>query len=235
MRTVLGIAPRAALGYCDSVESSPRERPGRFQRPGGVVERSKRSSSQPVTRLLRAWRDGDEQALGRLVPLVYEELRALARRELGRERPGHSLQPTELVHDAYARLVDLELSWQDRVHFYRMVARTMRRVLVDHARARKAEKRGGGAVRVTLAEVHGQPVQPASDVLDLAAALDRLAGLEARLSQAVEMFYFGGMTYLESAHALGISPATVDRDLRFARAWLRRALAAAGDGANDGG
>lgn len=220
-----------SLGYPECFTSGSARTQGRCARPPGTMK----TESQTITLLLREWRDGDEQAMDRLVPLVYDELHRVAGRELRRDRPGHTLQPTELVHDAYVRMVDLELSWQDRLHFYRMAARTMRRVLVDHARARKAEKRGGGAVRVTLAEVHGQPVQPASDVLDLAAALDRLAGLEARLSQAVEMFYFGGMTYLEIAHALGISPATVDRDLRFARAWLRRALAAAGDGANDGG
>ncbi|MCP4203890.1 MAG: sigma-70 family RNA polymerase sigma factor [bacterium] len=177
--------------------------------------------------MLRDWKDGDEQALEELVPLVYEKLRGLARRELRRDRPGHSLQPTELVHDAYARMVDLELSWQDRVHFYRMAARTMRRVLVDHARARRAEKRGGGAVMVTLSEGHGQPEQPASDVLDLNEALGRLAEQDARLSQAVELYYFGGLTYQEIAHALEVSAATVDRDLRFARAWLRRELAPA--------
>lgn len=194
-------------------------------------------SSESITRLLRDWRHGDEQAHDRLVPLVYDELRALARRELRREGPGQTLQPTELVHDAYLRLVDLELSWQDRLHFYRMAARTMRRVLVDHARARRAEKRGGGAVLVTLDEACGPgdpPRSETSDVLDLADALDRLAKLDERLSQGVELFYFGGLTYAEIAQALGISSATVDRDLRFARAWLRRELDPAETGNTDG-
>jgi RNA polymerase sigma factor (TIGR02999 family) len=192
-------------------------------------------SSESITLLLRRWRDGDAQAMDQLVPLVYDELRGLARRELRKDRPGHTLQPTELVHDAYARLVDLELSWQDRVHFYRMAARTMRRVLVDYARARRAEKRGGGAVMVTLDEARGLGDQPASDVLDLADALERLAKVDDRMSQAVEFFYFGGLSYDEIAQALGISRATVDRDLRFARAWLRRELAPADEaGGGDG-
>lgn len=184
--------------------------------------------SESITLLLREWRDGDVEAMNRLVPLVYEELRGLARRELRRDRPGHSLQPTELVHEAYERLVDLELSWQNRVHFYHMAARTMRRVLVDHARARRAEKRGGGAVMLTLDEIHGLGDQPASDVLDVADALERLAQVDGRLSRVVELYYFGGLTYPEIAEALGISKATVDRDLRFGRAWLRRELVAGG-------
>ncbi len=209
----LAVARPQALGYVREAWC--------LERPGEVIPKSPKT----ITRMLRDWKDGDQQAFEELVPLVYEKLRGLARRELRRDRPGHSLQPTELVHDAYARMVDLELSWQDRVHFYRMAARTMRRVLVDHARARRAEKRGGGAVMVTLSEVHGQLEQPASDVLDLNAALERLAEQDARLSQAVELYYFGGLTYQEIAHALEVSTATVDRDLRFARTWLRRELA----------
>lgn len=192
-------------------------------------------SSQQITELLRAWQAGDEQALERFVPAVYDELRRLARRQLRNERQGHSLQPSDLVHEAYARFVNLQLSWQDRAHFFRMVTRTMRRVLVDHARAHKAEKRGGDAVRVTLTDLHGQPVQPSSDILDLTRALDRLEERDARLSEALELFYFAGLSYREIAHALGVSTATVDRDLRFARTWLFReltpAVAEAADGA----
>lgn len=216
----------------DLLAGRPAGGSGRRARPGASIVKS---SSESITHLLREWRDGDEQAMDRLVPLVYDELRGLARRELRRDRPGHTLQPTELVHDAYVRLVDLELSWQDRLHFYRMAARTMRRVLVDHARARRAEKRGGGAVMVTLEEARGLEDPPASDVLDLSDALDRLAEIDDRLSRAVELFYFGGLTYPEIAQALGISRATVDRDLRFARAWLRRELdPAAETGGADG-
>lgn len=180
--------------------------------------------AEPITHLLREWQAGDEHALEQLVPLVYEELRGLARRELRGERPGQSLQPTDLVHNAYSRIVALELSWQDRVHFFRMASRTMRRVLVDHARARRAAKRGGSAVKVSLTEIHGKPQQPPRDVLELNDALDRLAAIDERLSRGVELYYFGGLTYREIAHALAVSPATVDRDLRFARTWLRQEL-----------
>ncbi len=183
------------------------------------------SGSASITRLLREWRDGDDQAMDRLVPLVYDHLRRLAGSELKRRPVGHSLQPTELVHDAYERLLGLDLSWQDRVHFYRMVARTLRRVLVDHARARQARKRGGDVVRVELSEIHGERLAPATDVLDLHEALEGLGAMEPRLAKVVELCYFGGLTYREVGHTLSISPATVDRDLRFARAWLRRELA----------
>jgi RNA polymerase sigma factor (TIGR02999 family) len=226
MQAAPEIAHPDRLGYLGLIGKKSLKPTERLPRSSGSGA-ADRSSSGTVTLALHAWRDGDEQALDRLVPLVYDELRQLARRELRRERAGHGLQPTELVHDAYQRLVDLELSWQGRVHFYRMAARTMRRVLVDQARARRAEKRGGGAVLVTLDEARMGQAEPASDVLDLAEALERLAALDARLSQAVELFYFGGMTYPEIAEALEISPATVDRDLRFARSWLRRELAPA--------
>lgn len=217
----LSVAPRGSLVYVGRVSHREPREPAFWERPGG----HHRKLSKTITRLLRDWKDGDEQAFHELIPAVYDNLRGLARRELGREGLGHSLQPTELVHDAYARMVDLELSWQDRVHFFRMAARTMRRVLVDHARARRAKKRGGGAVVVTLSDIHGSPEQLASDILDLDQALESLAAQEDRLSKAVELCYFGGLTYEEIAHALGVSTATVDRDLRFARAWLRRELA----------
>lgn len=190
-------------------------------------------STESVTRWLRAWRSGDSTAMHELIPLVYDELGRLARRKMAGEGRGHSFQPTELVHEAYGRMVGLELSWQDRTHFFRMAARTMRRVLVDHARARRAEKRGGGAVKVTLRDFHGVHQVQDSDVLDLSAALERLAEQDERSSEAVELFYFGGMTYREIGEALGISPATVERDLRFSKAWLRRELRSEG-GTGDG-
>lgn len=214
------VAGSQALGYLCSSRTTRSWETWRPEFQGDFIPESPKT----ITRLLRDWKEGDEQAFGQLVPLVYEKLRGLARLELKGERAGHSLQPTDLVHDAYGRMVDLELSWQDRVHFYRMAARTMRRVLVDHARARRAEKRGGDAVVVSLTDVRGQPEQPASDVLDLNQALERLGEQEERLSQAIELYYFGGLTHREIAHALGVSEATVDRDLRFARAWLRREL-----------
>lgn len=191
-------------------------------------------ASESITRMLRQWRDGDEEALTQLMPVIYDDLRRLARMELKRDRAGHSLQPTELVHDAYARMLDLELSWQDRLHFRRMVGITMRRVLIDHARARRTEKRGGDVVKVTLSEINGQPLAPATDMVDLHEALERLSATEPRLGQAIELCYFGGMSYAEIAECLGISRATVDRDLRFARAWLRRALASASESGDVG-
>lgn len=220
------------VGYDWAFNARDSWRSGRLACPLRAIERE----DQTITLLLREWCNGDEQATDRLVSLIYDELRRLARRELRRDRPGHTLQPTELVHEAYGRLVDLELSWQDRLHFYRMAARTMRRVLVDHARARRAEKRGGGVVMVTLDEIAGRADPQASDVLDLADALERLAKVDERLSRGVELFYFGGLTYDEIAQALGTSCATVDRDLRFARAWLRRELARSDEtGGADGG
>ena len=221
---------------------------GSFQRVLGYAcavhtELSRRSfpqemderSPQTITMLLQDWRD-DENSRDQLVELVYEDLRRLARRELRQDRLGHNLQPTELVHDAYARLVEIELSWNDRLHFFRMAARTMRRVLVDQARVRQAEKRGGpDAVFVTLDEAEGFGDQPATDILDLTDALERLASEDPRLSEAVELFYFGGLSYDEVAEALNISRATVNRDLRFARAWLRKELAPRSDAENESG
>jgi len=175
-----------------------------------------------ITRLLRRWHGGDEQALEQLVPLVYEDLRRLARLKMRAERREHTLQPTALVHEAYGRLVGLELSWQDRTHFLSMAARVMRRVLVEHARARRAEKRGGAAVRVSIGEADGA-VRP-FDVVELDEALERLHDHEERPARAIELHYFGGLSYAEIAQALAVSEATVDRDMRFARAWLCRAL-----------
>lgn len=157
------------------------------------------------------------------MPLVYDELRRLARIRMRDERAGHTLEPTAVVHEAYARLVDLELSWQNRAHFYCMAARTMRRVLVEHARKRRAAKRGGGP-RVTLHDDQAVSPPPAIDILALDQALETLRRQEERPSQVVELHYFAGLTLREIAEVLGVSEATVDRDLRFARAWLRRRL-----------
>jgi RNA polymerase sigma factor (TIGR02999 family) len=176
-----------------------------------------------VTRLLLDWREGDAEALEALVPLVYNELRRLARLQMRGEAAGHTLQPTALVHEAYARLVNLKLDWQDRSHFLSMAARTMRRVLVDHARAQRATKRGAGAVQVTLHDFHAKD-EPSIDLLAIDEALERLADHDDRVASAVELCYFGGLTGREIAEALDISPATAERDLRFARSWLRREL-----------
>lgn len=177
-----------------------------------------------VTALLLDWRGGNRAALDNLIPLVYNELRLIAARQLRSERPDHSLPATALVHEAYERLVNAEISWQDRAHFFAVVARTMRRVLVDHARAQHREKRGAGAVRVTLDEHIAVDAANPDDVLALDRALDALAAVDARKAEVVQLHFFGGLTYDQIAEALQISAATVDRDLRMARAWLFRAL-----------
>ncbi len=179
---------------------------------------------QQVTKLLREWGAGDKEALDRLIPLVYDQLRKLASRCLASERPGHTLRATALVNEAYLRLVDSGLDFNDRVHFYAVAARILRHILVDHARSQQRQKRGAGAQRLTLDEailVGGD--QPG--LLDLDDALQRLAMNDRRKSDVVELLYFGGLTYDEVAAALGISAATVHRELRMAKAWLYSELA----------
>src|SRR5262245_8813057 len=178
-----------------------------------------------ATMLLHAWRGGDRQALDRLLPIVYDELAALARQALRSERADHTLQTRALVHEAYLRLVDAEVSFHDRAHFMAVAARTMRRILIDHARARLRDKRGGGALKVELDEVSVPAPAPSVDILALHEALERLAAFDARKSDVVELHFFGGLSYDETAEALGISAATVDRELRLAKAWLRVDLA----------
>lgn len=173
-----------------------------------------------ITALLVRWRGGDEAAFERLMPLVYDELRRLAERHMRAERPDHTLQATALVHEAYVRLIGIEADWQDRAHFLSLAARLMRRVLVDHAKAAHRQKRGGGAKKLSLDDVALVSPQPSSDLLDLDDALNRLAEIDERKARAVELHYFAGLTYDETAEVLGVSPATVDRDLRMARAWL---------------
>jgi RNA polymerase sigma factor (TIGR02999 family) len=177
-----------------------------------------------VTELLLDWRRGDNDALDQLVPIIYDELRRMAARQLRSERSDHTLQPTALVHEAYGRLIGADITWNDRAHFFAVAARTMRRVLVDHARAVNRDKRGGGIVRVTLDENAAVSATDPSDVLALDEALERLALMDPRKAEVVQLHFFGGLTYDEIAEALGISAATVDRDLRMARAWLFHAL-----------
>lgn len=174
-----------------------------------------------ATVLLRAWRGGDRDALDRLLPLVYDELSGLARRALRSERSDHTLQTRALVHEAYLRLVDADISFQDRAHFLAVAARTMRRVLVDHARARLRDKRGGGAVRIDLDRVDLPAPGDELAILDLHEALERLTALDPRKATIVELHFFGGLSYDETAEAVGVSAATVDRELRFAKAWLK--------------
>jgi RNA polymerase sigma factor (TIGR02999 family) len=180
--------------------------------------------SRQVIELLRDWREGDDQAADRLIPFVYTELRRLARGQLRREQAGHSLQPTALVHEAYLRLVKADIDWQDRTHFLSVAARVMRRILVEHARSKHARKRGGDEQHVTLAGPIAAPDADPIDVLVLDEAMARLQLFDARQAQIVELCYFGGLTCPEVAQTLGISEATVNRDLRHARAWLRREL-----------
>lgn len=181
-----------------------------------------------ITEYLRAWEQGDDRALEALLPMVYAELRAIAAKHLGGERSGHTLQPTALANEAYLRLQGLKsVPWHDRTHFFAMASRIMRRVLVDHARARSAQKRGADAPRVELTEGLNDALQPAMDaveLIDLDRALDQLAEAEPRLARLVEVRFFGGLTVEEAAELLGCSPRTAKRDWAFARAWLLRRL-----------
>jgi RNA polymerase sigma-70 factor (ECF subfamily) len=178
-----------------------------------------------VTTLLRAWSDGDDGALERLMPLVEAELRRLARAYMSRERREHTLQTTALVNEAFLRLIDARrVSWQDRAQFVGISARLMRRVLVDHARARAYQKRGGGAQRVTLHEALSVSSDPTLDVVALDRALEALAAIDARKSRIVELRFFGGLSVEETAEVLHVSPDTVKRDWRLAKLWLLREL-----------
>ncbi|MGH9144027.1 MAG: sigma-70 family RNA polymerase sigma factor [Vicinamibacterales bacterium] len=183
------------------------------------------SPTHEVTGLLRAWREGDDRALAALMPLVHDELRRIARRCLHGEHANHSVQATELVNEAFLRLVDVQhIDWQSRTHFLAMSARLMRRVLVDLARSRHADKRGGDAVRVTLDDAAIGGVVPNADVIRLDDALQALGALDDRKSRVVELRFFGGLTVDETAVALEVSSKTVLRDWEFARAWLQREL-----------
>ena len=182
------------------------------------------SASADVTQLLRAWREGDQSALDRLTPVVYQDLRRLARRHLLAERAGHSLQPTALVHEAYMRLVDYRrMQWQDRVHFFAICAQLMRRILVEHAR-RHNQKRGGTIRHVSLEHAPEVGSAASKDVLALDEALSELARMDPRKAQVVELRYFGGLSVPETAEALSISVPTVLRDWSSAKAWLYREM-----------
>ncbi|PYQ25408.1 MAG: RNA polymerase subunit sigma-70 [Acidobacteria bacterium] len=181
-----------------------------------------------ITEYLRAWEQGDDGALERLLPLVYAELRSIAGRHLGSERTGHTLQPTALVNEAYLRLRGLgDVPWHDRTHFFAIASRIMRRVLVDHARAKGAQKRGADAPRVLLSDVYQEPLQAsmdAAELIDLDRALDELAVAEPRLAKLVELRFFGGLGIDEASSLLGCSTRTAKRDWAFARAWLLNRL-----------
>jgi RNA polymerase sigma factor (TIGR02999 family) len=182
-------------------------------------------SLEEVTLLLLAWSDGDQAALDKLVPLVYEELHRLAHHYISRERPGNTLQTTALAHEAYLRLVDANrVRWQNRNHFFAVAAQTMRHILVDLARTRHNLKRGGGAQQVSLNEVLVASPERGVDMLALDEALGRLAALNPRQSQVVELRYFGGLTEEEVGEVINISPRTVRSDWKLAKVWLYREL-----------
>lgn len=187
------------------------------------------SRSPDITQLLSRWQGGEAEALNELLPLVYDELSRIARREFHGQPPGHTLQPTALINEALLRLVDSEISWRDRCHFLAVMTTTIRWVLVDHARARQRDKRGGEAVQVTLSEnIAG--AERAVDLLDLDEAMTALKAHDERKARIVELHYFGGLKYDEMAVALDLSEATVHRELRFSRAWLKDRLAGESEG-----
>jgi RNA polymerase sigma factor (TIGR02999 family) len=191
-------------------------------------------SPQAITQLLLAWQAGDEQALDQLVPVVYEELRRLAHRSMRRERPGHVLQTTALVNEVYLNLVDARnLVWRDRAHFFAICARLMREILVHYARARDAQKRGGGLRQISLDDSALYAPAPDADLLDLDDALAALDAFDARKARVVELRFFGGLTIDETAEVLNVSADTVGRDWDFAKTWLRRRLGRSRSGPSD--
>ena len=183
------------------------------------------SSPQNITQMLVEWGNGDKEALDRLIPIVYEELRRQAARFLRRERPGHTLQTTALIHEAYLKLIDQKhMHWQNRAQFFGIAAQLMRRILVDHARGKQAGKRGGDDVKLQLDEALIVGQSKDVNLVALDEALNRLAQLDEQQGRIVELRYFSGLSIEETAEALGISPATVKRDWALAKAWLRREI-----------
>ena len=182
-------------------------------------------SSSNVTQMLHDWSHGDREVLDKLVPVVFEELRRQAARYLKRERPGHTLQTTALIHEAYIRLIDQKnVHWQNRAHFYAISAKLMRRILVDHARSRQAAKRGGSDIKLPLEEAMNASEGREVDLVALDEALERLAAIDPQQSRVVELKFFSGMSVEETAEVLGVSTRTVKRDWNVAKAWLRRQI-----------
>lgn len=189
------------------------------------------NDSPTITGLLLKWTEGDEGALHRLIPLVHRELHQIARRHMAGERPGHTLQATALVNETFVRLVDAKtMAFHDRAHFLAVCARVMRRILVDHARARLADKRGGLASRVEFEEALAVSNERPRDIVVLDDAMQALAQLDERKSKVVELRFFGGLTVDETAEIVNVSADTVMRDWQFAKAWLRRTMRAAPQG-----
>jgi RNA polymerase sigma factor (TIGR02999 family) len=187
-------------------------------------------SQQRVTDLLTRWSHGDDAALAELTPLVYDELRRIAHHHMGGQRPDHTLQTTALVNEAYLRLADQSNPrWQNRAHFFAVAARAMRQIVVDYARSQQSQKRGGGALKVELDEAALVSPEQSKEIVDLNEALERLATLDSRKAQVVELKYFGGLNYDEMAEVLKISRVTVRRDWEFAKVWLYTELRAPAD------
>jgi RNA polymerase sigma factor (TIGR02999 family) len=211
------------FGMISSHPVSGKRRPNlpRVYNPAGMEA----DDSRQITVLLNAWTEGDPEALDRLIPLVYSNLRRMAGRQMRFEGP-NTLQPTALVNEAYLRLAGGDRSWQNRAHFFAVAAKVMRRVLVDAARARTADKRGGGQVKVALNPSVDGLLDRAPELIALDEALDALAALDARKAQVVEMKFFGGLSVEEAADVLRVSPRSVMRDWQFARAWLKHELGA---------
>lgn len=183
--------------------------------------------SHQVTKLLQDWTDGDQSVPDQLMPLVYDELRRLAHQYMRRERPGHTLQTSALVNEAYVRLVDQNnIQWESRAHFFGIAALLMRQILVDEARRRNVAKRGGGAIRVSLNEATAVAQEQSASVMALDDAMKTLEQIDPRKSRIVELRFFGGMSIEETAEALKVSPGTVMREWTFARAWLRNQMSA---------
>ena len=181
--------------------------------------------AEEITQLLITWSKGDKTALDQLVPLVYPELRRLARIHMRRENPGHTLQTSALINEAYLRLVDQQgVNWEDRAHFFAVAATVMRHILVDHARTRNYAKRGGGVLRLPLDEAKALTEQKAAQLVALDDALNDLAALDPRRGQIIELRFFGGLSLDETAEVMKVSPSTVQREWRAAIAWLRRSM-----------
>jgi RNA polymerase sigma factor (TIGR02999 family) len=177
-----------------------------------------------VTALLRDWQAGRQQALDELMPLVYDQIRTLAQHHLRREKPGHTLRATELVHEAYLKLVGSDVSFTGRAHFYALASRVIRHILINHGNAKHSAKRGGGAARLALDEAVQLGAEPDDSILEVHEALERLESLDPRKARIVEMIFFGGLEQDLAAEALSISPATLRRELRLAKAWLFKEL-----------
>lgn len=182
------------------------------------------TDQESLTRLLQQWGSGNKEALDQLMPVVYDQLHRLASRCLMNERPDHTLRATALVNEAYLRLMGSDVVWQDRVHFFAVSARVLRRILVDYARAHGRQKRGAGAEKISLDDAVLVDPEAGAEIVELDEALKRLAQHDLRKSEIIELLFFGGMTYDETAAALKISPATVHRELTMAKAWLHREL-----------